>query len=433
MRQFFRVSPLRKQLAWNTAAQIFARAFSSLAMFGVTILIARQFGANGYGDYVKITTFVAFFYLIADFGINAVFLQRSPLSHDETSSSHSIWEDLLALRLVISCVLLIVSAVILWFLPDHTNEGYTRIVKFAILIYSPTILFQALITSANALFQKYLRYDLSAIAVVAGSTVSFLLVLFVTVFWRTHITVISVITALNIGGAVTAATGLLLTRRLHRIRHSSVSLAIARSLFISSIPLGLTLLFNLVYFRVDSIILTLTRPTAEVGIYGLAYKVFELTLVLPTFFMNALYPVMLQATSDKRQATNKLFQHLIFRSAIILSLISCLMSLILWFIAPAISLVKADFIAAIPVLRVLSFGLPFFFLSSLTMWTLIAKKQQKILAIIYAISMVFNILLNILFIPRYGYMAAAWVTVISEGFVLLCSGVAVYRVLSIEY
>ena len=56
-----------------------------------------------------------------------------------------------------------------------------------------------------------------------------------------------------------------------------------RSLFIASFPLGLTLLFNVVYFHIDSIILTFTRTSAEVGIYGLAYKIFELPLVLPTF------------------------------------------------------------------------------------------------------------------------------------------------------
>ena len=35
------------------------------------------------------------------------------------------------------------------------------------------------------------------------------------------------------------------------------------------------LFFNVVYFHIDSIILTFFRSTSEVGIYGFAYKVFD--------------------------------------------------------------------------------------------------------------------------------------------------------------
>ncbi|KKU85598.1 MAG: Polysaccharide biosynthesis protein [Candidatus Gottesmanbacteria bacterium GW2011_GWA2_47_9] len=86
-------------------------------------------------------------------------------------------------------------------------------------------------------------------------------------------------------------------------------------------------------------------------------------------------------------------------------------------------MIKSDFSASIPALRVLSLGLPFFFLTSLTMWTLIALKKQWALAGIYGLSMVINIALNLWLIPVYGYMAAAWITVLSEGVVLLLSGI----------
>jgi O-antigen/teichoic acid export membrane protein len=61
------------------------------------------------------------------------------------------------------------------------------------------------------------------------------------------------------------------------------------------------------------------------------------------------------------------------------------------------------------------------------MWMLIARKQQIILMFIYGISMMINIILNIMFIPTYGTTAAAWITVISEGIVLIMSGFVVWR------
>ena len=44
-----------------------------------------------------------------------------------------------------------------------------------IIFFTPSIVFQALTTTGNALFQKYLRYDLSTIAISHGSLVSLML------------------------------------------------------------------------------------------------------------------------------------------------------------------------------------------------------------------------------------------------------------------
>lgn len=418
-------STIRGQLAWNTGAQLIARGVSALTTFIITIVVARTFGVVGFGDFVKITTYVAFFYLLADFGFNAIYLQRTPPSDSHESISHdSVWENLLALRLIISSLFVLMASALLWILPQGSVQGYTGFVRMGILLFAPSIVFQALTTTGNALFQKYLRYDLSAIAVSAGSLVSVILIFFViyTSFGGTSL--LWATTSILIGTAVTAATSLFLTRKLQRVAHTAISWGAIRSLFWASFPLGLTLLFNLVYFRVDSIILTLTRSTTEVGVYGLAYKIFELPLVIPTFFMNALYPVML-GTGIRQQRGNP-FRRLIVRSATLLLIVSCLMVLVLWVGAPVISFIRPDFASGIGALRILSLGLPFFFLSSLTMWTLIAKKQQKLLAVLYGTSMIINVVLNILFIPHHGYMAAAWITVFCEGVVLLLSGIFVF-------
>jgi O-antigen/teichoic acid export membrane protein len=311
---------------------------------------------------------------------------------------------------------------VLLILPQGSTQGYTTLVRTGIILFTPSIVFQALTTTGNALFQKYLRYDLSTIAVIAGSLVSLVLVGVITSIPFTSQSILYATSALLVGGAVTAGVALSLTRKLERVVHSTLSPPRLWSLFYASIPLGLTLLFNLVYFRIDSIILTVTRSTAEVGVYGLAYKVFELPLILPTFFMNSLYPILLGQSSG-------VFKKTIRTSAVILFFSSLVIAGALWVCAPLVTVIKTDFFASISALRVLLLGLPFFFLSSLTMWILIAQKKQNILAGIYGVSMVVNICLNYFFIPTFGYMAAAWITVASEALVLLLSGTTVIYLL----
>lgn len=402
---------LKASLVWNTTAQLVSRVVSALTTLVITIVIARQFGANGFGDFVKITTYVAFFYLLADFGFNAMYLQRK-----------SEWEDLLGLRLIVSSALILIASAVILLFPHGTTQGYTQVVRLGILLFVPSILFQALITTGNALFQKHLRYDLSTVAITVGSLVSLLCVFSVSLFSNMFPTVLWATTAVLLGLASSACVSLVLSRKLQKVHHSVISKRAMYTLFLSSVPLGLTLLFNLVYFRVDSIILTLTRSTAEVGVYGLAYKIFEIPLVFPTFFMNALYPVMLQETDGKTQETGKALKNILIRSSVFLVISSIIISAVLWICAPIIALIKPEFISGIPAIRVLSFGLPFFFLSGLTMWILIARKKQNILAVIYGVSMIINIFLNYIFIPIHGFIAAAWITVGSEALVLGLTG-----------
>jgi len=153
-----------------------------------------------------------------------------------------------------------------------------------------------------------------------------------------------------------------------------------------------------------------------------------LPLVLPTFFMNSVYPLLLaqQMTKDVGRRTYET-KKLLKKSCIILSLTSVILSLAVWFAAPLLAIIRPEFAESVLLLRVLTLGLPFFFLSSLTMWALIALGKQIALACIYGSLMVCTIVLDILVIPKFGAIGAAWITVGSEAVVLVVSGWVLIR------
>lgn len=407
-------SPLRLSVAKNTIAQLLGRVVGSLSTLAITLYIARMLGASGYGDFVKVTTFVSFFYLLADFGLNAQYIAKSTSEHTDSS-----WLELAIIRTVLSSLLILLALSIVFFLPRNASDGYSDIVRFGIIILLPTILFQAVTTTSNGLFQKLLRYEWSTIAVVVGSGISLLAVWFVFYYVSSPTLMIGLI-PLILGSAATAIVGIWFDTCVVQRTAVSRSIQTYRSFIISSVPLGLTLLFNVVYFHIDSVVLTLTRSTQEVGVYGLAYKVFELALVFPTFFMNALYPIMVGKRHDDLKS-------LLVRSVIFLLISSIVLSICLWAAAPLLVLIRHEFALSIPALRILLIGLPLFFVSSLMMWSLIVLKKQTTLVYIYGISMLLNIVFNIMFVPTFGYIAAAWITVASEGLVLIASGAVVYK------
>ena len=393
------------------------RLVSSVTIVIVSLLIAQRFGPEGYGDFVKITTYVGFFYLLADFGLNAVYLQRTVSRHEVSEKITSdAWRLLLGLRLVISIILVVVALGILSLFPHSLGQGYTPLVRLGIILLVPVIIAQAVTTTTNALFQKMLRYDYSTNAQNAGSL--FLVFTAVILAFYSPISgpMLGVISVF-MGSIVTAGVALYLVRKKLSIIRPIFSASPFYELLKEGAPLGFALIFNLIYFHSDSVILALTRSTEEVGIYGLAYKVFELPLVVPIFFMNAVYPLLLK-TQDTRRGGNSI---IFTRSLQFLLLSSIVLGIGLWISAPLVTFVRSDFAPSIAPLRVLVLGLPIFFVSALFMWFIIAQKQQTVLLIIHGIAMVGNIIFNIVLIPAYGYMAASWVTIGAELFVLITS------------
>lgn len=410
----------RLVVAKNTLSQAVGRGVSVISMAIVSFMLANRFGPEGYGDFVKITTYAVFFYTLCDFGLNAIYVQRS------TETSHAtlhvrLWQRLFGLRLVMSVLLIVVALTLLQFLPGDMKQGYTPLVRLGIWLLMPILIAQMTTTTTNAWFQKLLRYDLATVAQNAGSIIMLAAAIMLFISSSFNGAIVGVIAVLS-GSLVTASVALYFVRQTRGVITPIIRWPSMIEDVRLALPLGLTLIFNLIYFHSDSVILTLTRSTHEVGIYGLAYKVFELPLVLPIFFMNAVYPLLLKASTKTNQA-----QGIFWKSVVLLLISSVAITCVLWILAPFLTIIRPDFVESIIPLRILLLSLPIFFVSALLMWVLIAQKKQWQLLSIHTITMIGNLILNILLIPIYGYMAAAWNTVISELLILIVSVVVVFR------
>lgn len=408
-----------KNIAFNTVAQIVGKGISGGTTFLISILLARSLGIEGFGDFTKITTYVAFFYLFCDFGLNAAYLQLV-----EKETERGMKNALLTIRILLSLLLIFVSLALAIFLPGSGTQGYSSIVKMGIILFTPTVLFQAIITTTNALFQERLRYDYATYATTIGSVATLVTIFLLTKILLPQAMLFGSLAAFLVGSLLTTLSSLFFVKKFAVSPRLSFDKTAIAKLVRTAAPLGITLLFNVVYFRIDSVVLTISRSTQEVGIYGLAYKFFEMALVIPTFFMNATLPTMMAA---KKAADEKRLKKQISISGITLFIFSILASVGAWICAPLITLIKPEFVSSIVPFKILLLGLPIFYLSSLTMWILVVEKKRTAMLIIYALSMVINSLANIICIPTYGYIAAAIITVCSELVVLVSSYIVIKR------
>lgn len=399
-------------IALNTVSQVAARVISSGASFLVTVAIARYFGLTTYGDIAKIVGFGSLFYVCIDLGMNAIFLRL------QEKEQH--FNTLLSLRLVIAALLFTLSAFLVLVLPYSmfSQTGYSPLVKLGIIIFSASFFSRAIVFSTSALFQKKLLYHQTAKASLVSSTTTLLLVGCVLFFQLPYLWIV---VAYVVGGLVEAGTSLfLLKEKATGFLHNKIS----KQLLLQSLPLTLLLVLNLVYFRVDVVLLSLFKKSADVGVYDFAYRFFDFFIALPLFLSNSLYPHILQEEKNNRN----LIRNISLYTLLFFALGGVLVPFI-WFASPLLSLVKTEFAPSITVLRILALFLPVFFATNILQWILIAKKRERFLVFVYGVSLIVNVVLNLLFIPRYSYMASAIITGVSEtGVFLLLLGYLFFKI-----
>jgi O-antigen/teichoic acid export membrane protein len=406
------LSTTTAKIAGNTVYQLMGKVISMSVTILATVILTRIYGREGFGEFNIMQTYPALFFIIVDFGINAI--AARDLSTD-WSKAEKYLGNIVVLRTALSLAIMLVAAVMMQFFP------YNPALKLGIILSSFLILTQSLFATSNIIFQVRMRYDLSVIGSIAGSVTVLVLVLAMAYF---RVPVMWLSFSYVIGGFITAILNFNFISRLGVKVAPQIDTLLIKTLLIQSLPLGLMFVFSQLNFKMDAIFLSfLPVPdslglsnTESVGVYGLPYKVFEVSLVIPTFFMNAVYPVMVRHSLEGAARLKETFVRVmgfLLLSAFIISLTGVLL-------APLIINVLGGhgFYQSVTVLRVLLGGLMLFYVSQPISWLIVTLGGQKYLPLVYLISAVFNVGLNYMLIPVYSFYASSVITLLSEAIIL---------------
>ena len=194
-----------------------------------------------------------------------------------------------------------------------------------------------------------------------------------------------------------------------------------RDLVRSSIPFLTYGVLGVIYYRLDTVLLSLEASATVVGWYGAAYRLFDTLIFLPSLVISAImYPVFskLSATSEAtlKKAIEKSTNFLLFCAIPIASMLIVAAPAIIAFLYH-----RQDFIPSIPALQGLAPGLVFLYVNSVFSAVIMSTKQEKKITIMAAIALVFNLVLNFILLPFYQHVGAAIVTSLTE-LLLLCIG-----------
>ncbi len=405
---------LNRKIAINSIISAGARILGLALSLIIIGFISRYLGQAGFGYYATVLAFLFFFTVLSDLGLYSICLREiSRPGADEKK----IVSNAFTLRLLIGLIVFALAPIVVLFFP------YPSEIKSGVLIGAIGFWFLSNQQVLIGIFQKYLKMEKVALAELTGKLIQLSLVAFFV--WQEK-SFLFIISAVIFGALTNFGLVFLFSRQYVRIS-LQFDFGFWKKLLRKSLPLGLAIVFTMVYFKLDTIMLSLMKPAEDVGIYNLGYKFLESILFYPAMFVGLVMPLLSKYAFSAREKFRKISQEtlnvlLVFALPLIVGT---------FFLSDRIVVLIAgqDFILSAGVLNILIFATGIIFLGVLFSNMIISLEKQKTLAYIYAFGALFNLIANLIFIPKYSYTGAAWTTFLTELAVTLLMVFILFRVL----
>jgi O-antigen/teichoic acid export membrane protein len=373
------------------------------------LILARQSGVIMVGVYALAQSMVQYSYPFIDFGLRHVgarLVAKYPAATQE-----------IVARIQKRRVLMGASIVPFLFL-YATLTNVTLEFKIFIFLFSAIGCLYAVSLEWVAWGMEHLRLVGLTRLVVPGSVLLFLLL------GRTSRNLLWYLVAGNAVGYGLQAFMFLLWWR-HRRSHcanESLSVEVVQNelAWSKTSIMGLAWLCNLAFNTIDMLMLGVMSNAQQVGLYSAAYRVTNQVLFTYYLLTQVLYPQLARQTlGDRRRSIRPGILFLLFGAGFGTALV-------LWasrrFVLSVVF--GAQFLAATSLLMLLAWAIPLDFLTSYLSNAYIAWGMEKKVLLCTAVAAGSNILLNLVWIPRYGARAAAVNTLISYVIFLGCLVIA---------
>ena len=178
--------------------------------------------------------------------------------------------------------------------------------------------------------------------------------------------------------------------------------------------MALSTFCTLAFSSIDMLMLGVMYNSAEVGIYSAAYRILNQVLVTYYLLTSVIYPHFARQTLESRRRS------LSPRILLALAVSGVILALLLAAIrrSAVLILFGSQFIGADKLLLILIWAIPFDFVTSYLNAAFIAWGMEKKVLVCMSLAAGSNIVLNLMWIPRYGSVAAAINTILCYAILL---------------
>lgn len=384
-----------KRVTKNSIFNFMTNIASKVITLVITIMLARYFGAEVYGKWSFVFAFVGLFAVFGDFGLGLLLKRTVAREKDNVNRHFSSALIISTLLNLLTVVLILVAGFIL----QYDSSTYKLLMLGALFI-----VFQNFKIPFKSVYEAYEKMQLVFVSRTAKMVIRILAVLFLVMSRQSLEIILLVYTFIEL---ITIAIDFILYNsyitKLKFRRHN------IKPIFMQMIPFGVGGLFMTIYDKVDITLLSkLLTDNVDlfIGWYSASYELMAALIFIPLSISSAIMPVAYNATKEKLKKIYKLSYQLLFSLAIPIVIG------VTYYAKDIIYLIYgSDFQGAVLSLQILIWAALFnfgMFISGIALNSLNLEKETM-KATIH--SVIFNIVANLILIPKYGYLAAAITTV----------------------
>jgi len=436
-----------RKILENTFIQFAGKIVTAVLSVFVLKMISGYLGTAGYGDYTTVYQYLAFFGIAADFGIFTITVKE--MSKDEKRIPE-ILGNVLGLRTLLALITMGLAAIVVFFIPAYSNT----VIPVGVMIATLATVFTLLNGTVSSVLQVHLKMQYSTVGLIIGKIVSVGYIAVVVYYLYTG-NIDKGFEHLMWSGVIGNFVMMAITT-YYATRYSQISYRFDfkywKRIFITSLPYGVALVLNNIYFRLDVLLLSIILPhtqtladgttvcnapmcgDTEAGLYGVGMRFLEMMVIIPVYYMNSVLPVMTRFLEEKSEKIKMVIQYS-FDFLVAIAMPIMVGGYIL--AAPIIRLISDDAFVSGALhpygsdiaVKLLMFAMFFSFINSLFGFTLVVLNRQAHLMYINAGCVVFNLVTNLMIIPHWGFRGAGVTSILCELFILIFTSFAVRRAL----
>lgn len=451
---------LSKKILSNTLWQVIGRLVTAFIGIFTIKLITNYLPTDLYGQYTTIFEYIGFFAIAADFGLYTIGVREMSKKDQPTDY---VLGNLISLRLILITLCMGTAIIVTPFIPTY---GGTLVQKFLWIVALGTgmNLLSGILTSV---LQYKMQMLYANISLVLGRLTGFAYVAYIIL----KVSPSDVEQGFNLilyGSIITNLVILILTIFFTQ-KIISIKPQINREYLLKivkhSFPYGLSIILSAMYFKIDIILLSQLTDYHQTGIYGVPLKIMEIISVIPVFFMNASLPTLTENFQNNplkyKQISQKCITFLLIIGLPILAggyLLSkpityaisspqfltgyhCTNNIQKVYDTPIEAYSNCELVeysekfnwntpnnqdlsyiylnGADIALQIILIAIIFNFINTYINFSFITIEKQSLLLYINSTGIIFNVITNLILIPKYGFIAAAFTTLLSEILILI--------------
>lgn len=392
----------------NTAFLMIGQVVTGALSLLLVLAIARYLGNVGLGSYSAAIAISALLMQLLDFGI-PTYAVREIARRKESAKDYV--STIMGLRTVISFFMAAAAAVLLLYLVGSSRITIQTAEVMGLAVFATALSFLAEPLRAVLLAYEKHNYYAAVWIIERLAFVSFALAMLLAGKGLLEV---------MLGFALSALIALAINAAVVWKNFTKFSIIISfskkadwKNLIISGMPFWLSNLLMAVYSRIDTLMLSVLKGFAATGLYNAAYKLVDVFTFVPLAVSAAFYPTLSRLFKNSNGA---MLGILYKRAFYYLAIVAIPMGIALTTLAGRVMkfLYTSEFAPAATALQILIWAELFIFMNYLMGYMLNSIDKQKLFTISTGIYAAVNILLNLAAIPKFGYMGAATVALITQ-------------------